>query len=101
MNDTTKSPDTLQEFANQKFIENYVKYEKFYLAKFNNNETQQLLDQIKEKELEIKRLTKLLEAKQQPKPQPEKFEPLKEEFVDETVTDFLFKEYVEPNKKPK
>jgi len=89
--------DTLQEYANRKFIENYEKYEQFYLSNFN--EIQQLQDQIRKKDLEIQRLTELL-AKQ-PKPEPEaKPEPEPEitVFVDETVAEFLFKQYVNPKK---
>ena len=89
---------TLQEYANKRFIENYEKYEQFYLSNFN--EIQQLQDQIIKKDLEIQRLTELLQAKpEQPKPEPEaKPEPETTVFIDETVTEFLFKQYVNPKK---
>ncbi len=39
--------DTLQEYANKRFIETFEKYEIFYLKKFN--QIQQLQDQIRKK----------------------------------------------------
>ena len=60
---------TLQEYANKRFIETFEKYEQFYLE--NNKNIQQLQDQIIKKDLEIQRLTELLQARQ-PKPEPDK-----------------------------
>ena len=78
----------------------------------NNNEIQQLQDQIRKRDLEIQRLTELLEAKQpkpepEPEPQPElelepeprpEPEPEITVFVDETIAEFLLKKYVNPKK---
>jgi hypothetical protein len=107
MTDISRTFDTLQEYANKRFIETFEKYEQFYLSNFN--EIQELQDQIRKRDLEIQRLTELLEAKQpkpEPKPEPQpklELEPEPEPeqntvFVDETVAEFLFKQYVNPKK---